>query len=81
MEDKTNGHMEVKDNSYVNWSDLEHVKDIEVNDAESLNRKLRELYEMDFVVKVEQQRYKQDFYVTPIFGGINRYLIKIYKRK
>lgn len=69
------------DGSFVNWSDLEHVQDVEVGDVASLNRKLTELYEMDFVVKVEQLRYKRLMYVGSPFGGFEKYLIKIYKQK
>ncbi len=80
METNDDKQSELKDHSYVNWNDLEHIQDVEVRDVDSLNRKLKELYDMNFVVKVEQQRYKQPFYISPVFGELNRYVIKIYKK-
>ncbi len=80
MEKKDNEQSGLKDHSYVDWNDLEHVQDVEVKDVESLNNKLKELYDMNFVVKIEQLRYKRQFYSVSIFDEVNRYLLKIYKK-
>lgn len=71
---------EFEDGSLIDWDEVKHIKTVRVSDGASLARKLRELFEMDFYVKVKQVRRRQMMYPSKMFGTTEIYIIDVYQQ-